>query len=134
AARIHRHQLIDTVGVEESTVERGDPGFLQREVGAVEVTDREGFGHVTLQPLRGGPSLVHQLNHNAMPSIVRVHKPPVGTAVSGSSGDFAITWPVPSVIVSSPTGCRAANGAINGCLSSFAVVLMALTCPRATVT
>src|SRR5882762_8201823 len=51
-----------------------------------------------------------QWNHSATLSTVRVHSPPSGTAASGMSGARAITSPVASATLSSPTGLPAAHG------------------------
>ncbi len=44
-AAINRYYLVSPVAVEEPPVERGDASFRQRQILAVQITNRKWFGH-----------------------------------------------------------------------------------------
>src|ERR1700722_1720971 len=73
------------------------------------------------------------LNHSAMLSVMRVHSPPAGSALSATSGERMTTSPPGAVTVNSPMVAPAAMGAMSGCLT-VALVCRLANWPRGTVT
>ena len=55
APAVHRHDLVNGVGVEKAAIERGDACFGKPQVGAVEITERKRLGHATVLSGTSGP-------------------------------------------------------------------------------
>src|SRR5262249_8189821 len=112
---IYRHHLVHGIAEQEGSVERRDPGFLERQVRALEVGDGQLTAHA---------------NHSLMVSMKRRHQLPGPTAFRGCSFSLSSIW-LPAMTLSVPTSASEPSGAISLGFTSVAVVGAA--CPRGRV-